>query len=427
MTGVQTCALPISLIQKKDADELDFSTVFYINILLSTGLYILIFIFAPVIARFYNNVSMVSMIRVLGLTIIVAGLKNVQQAYVSRNMLFKRFFYSTLGGTICAAVIGITLAYRGYGVWALIAQNLINIFVDTSILWITVKWRPKKVFSKKRFAELFSYGWKLMASSLLDTGYTNLQALIIGHKYSPADLGLYNQGNKFPNLIVNNVNTSIDSVLLPAMSSVQDEHQYVKHITRKSIMVSVYILAPFMIGLSVIAEPLIKILLTDKWLPCIPYLRVFCITYMFWPIHTANLDAIRAIGRSDLVLKLQIVKCFTGLIILFITMPHGVMAIAYGSLVDSVISQFINTWPNGKLLNYKYIDQMRDLFPAIIASVFMGGIIYPVCYLKISNVLILIIQIFMGILIYIGVSILFKVESFYYILGIIKALFSKKK
>lgn len=416
-----------ALIQKKDADDIDFSTVFYANVFFCLVLYVLLFISAPLIANFYHNMSMVSMIRVLSLTVVIAGLKNVQQAYVSRNMLFKRFFYSTLGGTILAAILGIFLAYKGYGVWALIAQNLVNVTIDTIILWITVKWRPQIVFSLSRLKGLFSFGWKLMVSALLDTGYDNLRALIIGRMYTPTDLGFYNQGDKFPKLIVNNINTSIDSVLLPAMSSIQDERERVKNMTRRSIMVSVYIMAPLMVGMMVIAEPLVRFLLTDKWIPCIPYLRIFCITYMFWPIHTANLNAIKAMGRTDLFLKMEISKKCIGLVLLFITVRYSVMAMAYSLLVSSITSQIINSWPNRKLLNYKYIDQIRDILPNIISAMLMGIIIYPICYLKIPYILILIIQVVLGIVMYVFFSILFKMDSFYYILNIAKSVIVKRK
>lgn len=416
-----------SLIQKKGADNIDFSTVFYVNILFCFGLYIMLYIAAPFISHFYNDMEMISMIRVLGLTIIVSGLKNVQQAYVSRNMLFKRFFFSTLGGTVCAAVVGIVLAYKGFGVWALIAQNLANVTIDTVILWITVKWRPQMTFSLKRLKRLFSFGWKLMVSALLDTGYNNLWSLIIGKVYTPADLGFYNQGEKFPKMIVSNINTSIDSVLLPAMSNVQDEREHVRNMTRRSIMTSVYIMAPLMIGLSAVAEPLVRLLLTDKWLPCVPYLRIFCISYLFWPIHTANLNAINALGRSDLFLKLEIIKKAVGLTLLFITVKHSVMAMAYSLLISGFLSQLINSWPNRKLLDYSYTEQLRDIFPSIISATLMGVIIYPICYLKIANTLVLVIQMFLGSIIYICLSAMFKIDSFYYVLGFVKTIIDRRK
>lgn len=416
-----------SLIQKKDADNIDFSTVFYVNIFFCCGLYLILYATAPVIAAFYHNMEMVPMIRVLGLTLVISGLKNVQQAYVARNMLFKCFFFSTLGGTVCAAIVGVIMAYMGCGVWALIVQNVINVTIDTVILWITVRWRPQAVFSMKRLRRLYSFGWKLLVSAILDTGYNNLWSLIIGRVYTPADLGLYNQGDKFPKLIVSNVNTSIDSVLLPAMSNVQDEREHVKNMTRRSIMTSVYIMAPLMIGMMSMAEPLVRFALTDKWLPCVPYLRIFCITYVFWPIHTANLNAINAMGRSDLFLKLEIIKKVVGLMSLLITVNRGVMAMAYSQLMIGLICQVINAWPNRKLLNYRYIDQLKDILPSIALATMMGSVIYPVCYLHLADSLILVIQLILGIIVYIGFSMIFKNNSFFYIWGIVSRMIDKKK
>ena len=217
-----------SLIQKKDADDLDFSSVFFANIAVCAALYIALFFLAPLIAGFYDNPELTPYIRVLGITVLVSGVKNVQQAYVSRNMLFKKFFFSTLGGTVAAGAAGIIMALCGFGIWALVAQQVINLSIDTIILWLTVKWRPKRMFSLERLKGLFSYGWKLLVSGLLDTGYAQLCALIIGKKYSPADLAYYNQGQRFPNIIVTNINASIDSVLLPAMSNVNEDKEHVK-------------------------------------------------------------------------------------------------------------------------------------------------------------------------------------------------------
>lgn len=335
--------LGTALIQKKDADDLDFSSVFYFNFVVCLILYAGMFIASPYIALFYNDITLTSVIRVLSLTIVISGVKGIQQAYVSRNMLFKRFFYSTIGGTIFSAFLGIGMAYAGLGVWALVAQQLSNTAIDTIILWITVKWRPRKAFSWKRLRTLLTFGWKLLISALLDTSYNNLRNLIIGKLYSSADLAFYNQGDKFPKVIVTNINTSIDSVLLPTMSSAQDDKERVKQMTRRAIKTSTYVMAPLMMGLAFCAEPIVRIVLTDKWLPCIPFLRIFCITYMFWPVHTANLNAINAMGRSDWFLKLEIIKKIMGMTILLSTMWFGVMAMAYSLLLSSVLSQIINS------------------------------------------------------------------------------------
>lgn len=414
-----------ALIQKKDADDLDFSTVFFFNIVMCCMLYIVLFLIAPLIAAFYNSDELVPVVQVLGLTLVISGVKNVQQAYVSRTMQFKRFFFATLGGTIGAAIIGIAMAYYGFGVWALVTQQIFNATVDTIILWVTVKWRPKRMFSWKRLKDLFSFGWKLLASALLETFYNNIRQLIIGKLYTSADLAQYNRGKQFPDLIVSNINTSIDSVLLPVMSKSQDDPKQIKSMTRRSIKTSTYIMAPLMMGLAFCAESIVGLILTDKWLPCVPFLRIFCITYMFYPIHTANLNAIKAMGRSDLFLKLEIAKKVVGIALLLSTMWFGVMAMAYSLLIGSVLSQIINSWPNRKLLNYGYLEQLKDILPGIVLAVFMGCCVNLVGLFNLSNVVTLLIQIPLGAAIYIGASAAIHLESYDYLMGMIRPVLKK--
>lgn len=416
-----------ALIQKKNADNIDFSTVFFTNIVFCSILYAGIFFAAPSIAIFYENMAMVPYIRVLALTVLISGVKNVQQAYVSRHMMFKKFFFSTLGGTVTAGVVGVIMAMSGAGIWALVAQQVINLAIDTLILWITVKWRPIRVFSFERLKGLFSFGWKLLVSSLIDVVYTDLRQLIIGKVYSSKDLAYYNQGLKMPQLIVNNINVSIDSVLLPAMSNVQDENEHLKNMTRRSIMVSTYIMAPIMIGLAAVGEPLINLLLTEKWLFAVPFMRVFCITFMFYPIQTANLNAIKALGRSDIFLKLEILKKIVGLTAMFISMNISVMAMAYSALIVSFVNQVINSWPNRKLLKYSYLEQLKDIVPAILLAGFMGVCIYFLDYLNFPDIVTIVMQVITGAAIFIAGSKLFKIESFGYILEIIKSYLNKKK
>lgn len=416
-----------ALIQKKNADELDYSSVFYFNIIACLILYGLIFFTAPLISKFYSDPNLILIIRVLGLTIIITGVRAIQQAYVSRNMLFKKFFFSTLGGTLISAVIGLFLAFSGYGVWALVAQQLSNSFFDTLILWFTVDWRPKLIFSWKRLKALYSFGWKLLVSALLDTIYSNLRNLIIGKIYSPSDLAYYNQGDKLPKLIITNINTSIDSVLLPTMSNYSDNVEKIKHMTRRSIRISTYIISPILFGLAACSEQVISILLTDKWLACVPYLRIFCITYAFWPVHTANLSAINAMGRSDLFLRLEIIKKVIGLTLLFTTMWFGVMVMAYSLLFSSILSQIINAWPNRRLLNYGYIDQLHDFLPNILISAIMSIIVYLMGFLNLNSYSLLFIQIVFGIFFYIFVSAICKLEQFEYLYNSISELIKKRR
>lgn len=415
-----------ALIQKKDVDDVDFSTVFYTNVAFCIFLYAVLFAVAPLMGSFYHNPQLVPLIRVLGLSLVIAGVKNVQQAYVSRNMIFKRFFFATLGGTIGAAVIGIGMAAAGFGVWALVAQQLFNMTGDTWILWLTVKWRPVRVYSLERLKSLFDYGWKFMASSLLNELYANLQQLIIGKMYTADSLAFYNRGEKFPNFVIANINSSIDSVLLPTMSAQQDDKARLRAMTRRSIKTSVYIMAPLMIGMAATAPVFIRLLLTEKWLPCVPYLRIFCITYLFYPIHTANLNAIKAMGRSDLFLKLEIQKKIIGMILLLSTMWFGVMAMAYSLLVSCAASQLINSWPNRKLLNYNYTSQLMDILPSLALALVMGAIVLALPVAGWNDLITLVAQILLGGAVYVGGSALFHLEPFMYLLETMKQILRKR-
>lgn len=416
-----------ALIQKKDADDLDFSTVFYFNFVVCIVLYIGMFLAAPTIAAFYGKPELEALVRVISLTLVISGVKNVQQAYVSRNLLFKRFFFATLGGTVFSAFLGIFLAYRGYGAWALVGQQLSNAFIDTLILWITVRWRPKLMFSLERLKRLFGFGWKLLVSALLDTIYNNVRQLIIGKVYSSENLAFYNKGKQFPNLIVTNINTSIDSVLLPVMSKEQDDRTCVKNMTRRAIKTSTYIMAPMMMGLAFIAEPVVNLILTDKWLPCVPFMRIFCVTMMFYPIHTANLNAINAMGRSDLFLKLEIAKKAVGFSLILVTMRLGVMVMAYSLLISTVLSMIINSWPNRKLLGYSYLDQIKDIMPGILLAVVMGVCVFPLQFLPLPTLVVVILQVVVGTVFYLEASILLKMEAFVYLWDIVKPALNKLK
>lgn len=283
------------------------------------------------------------------------------------------------------------------------------------------------MFSFLRLKGLFNYGWKLLASALLDVGYNQLRQLIIGRIYTAKDLSFYNQGHHFPNVIVSNINASIDSVLLPAMSAEQDDKNRVRAMTRRSISISTYIMMPMMMGLAVCAEPLVRLVLTEKWLPCVPFLRIFCFSFAFWPVHTANLNAIKALGRSDLFLKLEIAKKIVGLIAILSTMRISVMAMAYTLFATSILSQIINSWPNKKLLAYDYLAQLKDMFPQIILSCIMGSCVYCIQFIGLNDILTLILQAFAGVVIYTLLSKLFKIESFDYIFNTILKVLNRKK
>ena len=416
-----------ALIQKKNADEIDFSTVFFTNIVFCVLLYAVLFVTAPYIAGFYKDPGLTPYIRVLGLIIPISGVKNVQQAYVSRNMLFRKFFFATLSGTVIAGITGITLAIHGAGVWALVAQQIINLSIDTCILWITVKWRPTGSFSIERLKGLFGFGWKLLASSLLDTGFNEIRKLFIGKIYTSSDLAFYDQGDKLPGVMITNLNTTIDSVLLPVMSQEQDDRERVRAMLRRSIRVGVYIVAPFVVWLSAIAEPLVRLMLTEKWMHTVFFIRVFSFSYLFFPIHTANLNAMKALGRSDLFLKLEIIKKIIMFALLFISVSISAEAIAISMLAASFICMFINAWPNRKLLGYGCMAQIRDILPEILCALIAGGFILLMGLLNLPDILMMILSVIFGLAVYFVFSKILKLDSFDFLLNIAKGYLRKKR
>lgn len=254
----------------------------------------------------------------------------------------------------------------------------------------------------------------------------NLYNLIIGKLYSAEMLGFYNKGQQFPSMLVTNINGSIQSVIFPALSAYQDNRQRVKDMVRRSIVTSSFFLFPTMVGLAMVAKPLVVILLTEKWLLCVPFLQISSFTYALWPIHTANLQAISALGRSDVFLKLQIVKNVIGLTILGVTVSHGIYAIALGGVVSGVLSTVINSYPNRKLLNYSYIEQCKDILPSFLLSLVMGVVVYSVQWFGLSAWLTLMMQICVGVLLYVGMALLFKVECFEYLLATVKEIFESR-
>lgn len=415
-----------ALIQKKNADELDFSSVFYLSLFVAGIIYIFLFFIAPLIAEFYNEQQLIPILRVLTLTLFFGAVNSIQSAVVSRAMQFKRFFYSSVGAMLASGIVGIVMANAGFGVWALVGQQLTSQLMVTVILWYTVAWRPKLVFSFERLKGLFSYGWKLLCSGLIDTIYNNVYSLVIGKVYNSQMLGYFNRGDQFPNLIVTNINGSIQSVMLPTLSANQDDRVRVKAMVRRSIVTSSFVIFPLMAGLAVVAEPLVKIVLTDKWLPCVPFLQLMCISYAFWPIHTANLQAINAVGRSDVFLKLEIIKKAIGIIALCVGIPLGIYVMVGLKAVTSLIATFINAYPNRKLLNYSYKEQWKDIMPMLVLSLIMGAAVYSINFIKLNTSITLIIQIVVGVALYFGLAYLFKLESSRYIFDTIKELLGER-
>lgn len=416
-----------ALIQNKDVTEDDYSSVFFVSLGIAGILYTAIFLCSPFIASYYDMPEIVIPLRVLALMLFPGALNSVQLAKVSREMDFRTIFFSNVGGAIVSGVIGIAIALLGGGLWALVAQTMLSNIVVCIVMRFTSHLMLRPVCDLKRVVVLFSYGWKLLASALLDTFYHNLHSLVIGKKYDGGTLGYYNRGQQFPSFIINAINGAVQSVMLPAMSAEQDDRVRIRTMMRTSISLSAYIIFPFMAGLAAVASPLVSLLLTDKWLPCVPYMQIYCFTLAFYPIHSCNLQAINAMGRSDIFLKLEIVKKSYGLVALIIAVMcfDSPIAIAMTGAFTTVISFFVNARPNKKLIGYSYFEQVRDITPSLLLSLAMFAVVYLVGMLKVSNIILLIMQVVAGVVFYVSMSALFKPEPFTMLLGSLKEIVGK--
>ena len=411
-----------ALIQKKNADKLDFSSVFYFSVVFSVLLYLLLFFAAPFISGFYGEgyEILTPVLRVIGLQIIVYGINSVQQAYVSKMMMFKKFFWATFVGTIVSACVGIVMAYTGFGIWALVGQQMASSVTNTIVLYLVTKKTPALMFSSQRLRGLLGYGSKILGASLLIGLFSNIMSLIIGKLYSAKDLAFFDRGRQFPNLIITNINSSVGAVLFPKMSQEQTDKERVKQTCRNSIRFCSFVMMPLMMGMAVCAEPFIRLLLTDKWIACVPFLQLFCVIYMFYPVHTANMQAIKAIGRSGTFLKLELIKKTLEIIGLLLVVRISVVAIAVNMAVLTTLFTFLNAYPNTKYLDYSFKEQMNDILPSIAMSVVMAASVYCIGLLQIPDILLLSVQILSGVCIYIALALLTKNNEILFICNLLK-------
>ncbi len=410
-----------ALIQKKDCDEVDFSSIFYFNIFFSLVVYGVIFFTAPYIENWYgaDYVGLSSALRVLALRVPVSAINNVQQAYVSRKMIFKKFFFATFGGTICSGAVGIILALLDYGVWALVFQNLLNVVVNTIVLWFTVKWRPKLVFSFKRLGGLLKFGWKLMVSAMIEAIYNDIRTILIGKVYTSEDLAFYSRGKQFPGLIIDNVNSAILGVMFPALCLIQDSKEEIKKLVQRAVKVSSYIITPMLVGLAVVADRLVLFLLNDNWTPAVPYIRIFCIIYLFQPLSKPAQQIINATGRSGVSLALQIITKVIGIAGVIVSIKYGVMAVAVTQLITSVFGYLLDMLVGGRMVKYSLLQQLWDILPGVIFSVVMGATAYGIGILLngLPNVIVLILQVGGGALVYLLLSVITRNSTFKFILS----------
>lgn len=407
-----------ALVQKKDASNHDFSTVFYFNIVFCLLLYALMVIFAPYIALFYKDESLVLLVRVMSLSVVISGLKNIQQTYIIRNLLFKKNIIAVIIGVFISGIIGIAMAFQGWGVWALVVQTLLNQAIVTLVLWFLVPWRPMLYFSWARLKKLLSFGINILFTSLATTFYDKIRQLVIGKFYSTADLAYYNQGMYIPYAVYNNVNSVMDSVLFPTMSANQDELIKVKKILSNGIKTATFIVSPLLMILAAVCEPLIRVVLTEKWVPCCFFIQVFCFSYLLSPLQSINANAIKALGHSSLIFKQTLERIAIGLAVLLISMPFGSHAIAIGVVVSNVLGVIITCFPGQRLFNYSLFQQLKDALASLLISIAMGLLIHSLSFFGMNDVLTILIQIILGIAIYIAISIPFNKEIIKYLLSL---------
>lgn len=394
--------LNVALIQKKDADMVDYSTVLTVNLAAAVLLYLIMFFGAPFIGDVFKKPVLKPIIRVMGITFFVNAYKSVLSAKMSSELKFKQFFVATITGTVISAVVGISMAKKGCGAWSLVAQQMTNSTIDTLILALVVKRRFGLKFSLERFKSLFDYGWKIIVASFISTAYDESKPLIVGIKFSTVDLAYYNKGLMFPSLINSIGNNTLSSTLFPVMSKLQDDKDAVLQLTRKYIRLSSFLVFPMMAGLAATSNALVSVLLTDKWLPIVPYMMIFCLCYAFDVIQIGNIQLMRAIGRSDILLKTEIIKKAVYLLIIlaFLFFANSPIALAASSILSTVWATLVNTYPTRKLLNYTYKEQLMDILPNVITTMLMFIIVYSLRNVFGGSYITLVIQVLTGIVVY---------------------------
>lgn len=409
-----------ALIRKQDRTDVDNSTVFYFNIVVSSVLYLILFIAAPFVADFYNQPELTSVMRIVCLGVILNSLAVVQRALLTVRIDFKTQAKASLSAAVISGCIGIVLAYCGFGVWSLVVQQLLNLSVNTLLLWIFSKWRPIAVFSWKSFHELFAFGSKMLASGLLDTLYRNIYPIVIGKLFSASSLGHYTRAQHFSEFPSSNVTGIIQRVTYPILCGIQDETERLEAVYRKFLKLSAFIIFPLMIGMSAVACPFIDIVLGKQWGFCGQLLQIICFAMMWYPIHAINLNLLQVKGRSDLFLRLEIIKKILGITVLCITAPFGLVVMCYGQIFNSIVALVINTYYTGKLINVGFIRQMKDLLPTILLSLIMFGAILLVDGFIETNMYRLVIGVLVGIIVYVSGSYIFKFKELQTLFSLIR-------
>ena len=397
-----------ALIRKQDRTEADNNTVFYFNIVVSTLLYLILYASAPFVADFYNTPQLCPVMRVVCLSIIFNSLAVVQRALMTIRIDFKTQAKAALTAAVTSGAVGITMAYHGFGVWSLVTQQLLNLGINTGLLWLLSKWRPRLIYSWQSFHELFAFGSKLLASGLLDTIYRNIYPIVIGKLFSASSLGHYTRAHQFSEFPSSNLTGIIQRVTYPVLCEIQNDDARLASIYRRFLKLSAFIIFPLMVGLSSVAKPFVNIVLGPQWSFCGQLLQILCFGMMWYPIHSVNINLLQVKGRSDLFLKLEIIKKILGISVLCITAPFGLIVMCYGLIFNSLVALAINTYYTGKLINVGFIRQMCDLLPTIALCLVMFALILIVNSFITGDIIKLCAGIVIGVIFYTFTSRLFK-------------------
>ncbi len=420
--------LGTALIQKKDADDLDYNTVFYTNVTFSIIVYIVIFLIAPWIAQIFNKPLLTPIMRVSAIGMPIGALSGVQNAMVSRNMAFRKFFISTLSGSLVSAIVGLSMVYLGCGVWSLVGQGLTSTALNTIILIIIVKWHPRMAFSFERFKTLFSFGWRIQATGLIGTFFYQLKGYAIGLRYTAADLAYYNRGEGVPGIFYNNINGAVTTVLFPALTQLQDDKEAMRRALSRCMRAASFVLMPCLLGLAAVSDNLVDILYTSKWAAAVPFMQIICLMNCTDILGAANLQALKATGHADTLLKLEIYKKPLMLTILIGCAFISPLAIAVGQWIYSLIALVINAYPNKKFIGYPLKDQFMDIARSFILAALMAVIVFAIGRIQTNIYLIFTIQVGCGILVYVILAKTFDRSNYYLVLELAQSkIFGKFK
>jgi teichuronic acid exporter len=405
-----------ALIRKKNCSQADFSTVFYFNLAVSILLYFLLFCSAELISRFFNEPQLKLIVQVVGLGLIINAFSIVQRARLTKRIDFKLQTKITILASLVSGVTGIIMAFSGYGVWSLVLKSLTGFVFTSFLLWLWNKWKPGLIFSLNSFREMFSFGYKLLLSGLIDTAYRNIYLLVIGKYFSATELGFYSRANQFSSIPSSNITGIVHRVSYPVLSEIRDDIPKLKAVYKKMIKSTMLITFILMFGMAAIAEPMVNTLIGEKWLPSVIYLQLLCFVGMFYPLHSINLDMLNIQGRSDLFLRLEIIKKTLAIPIIVIGVFFGIKIMIVGMIVISFISYYLNSYYSGRFIGYSIVDQIKDLIPALFLSVFVNGLVFLAGVLiSAAPVIILILQILLGVILTIGLCELLKFKDYLYI------------